>query len=216
MDKARYKLIIFDFDGTLADTSLGIINCHKYANVMMGREEPSEEILRNCIGSALLKTYSDTFGFGEEATKAVAFFRKKYAEKGIYELELYEGIKEVLCYLKEKGYKLGIASLKLEEFVKKLTDYFEISKYFDVIHGVDSNDNLSKADLIKMCIEECGETKESTVMVGDSINDYIGAKKAGVNFLAVTYGFGLKDEIELVEMQKIGVAFEPKQILEIL
>ena len=56
---------IFDMDGTLADTSLGIINCHKFANVQMGRPEPTNEELDGIIGGPLLKTYINRFSFSE-------------------------------------------------------------------------------------------------------------------------------------------------------
>lgn len=59
----NYELIIFDLDGTLADTSEGIYNAHKYANVQMGREEPSEAEMQDIIGAPLLDTYIGRFGY---------------------------------------------------------------------------------------------------------------------------------------------------------
>ena len=76
----KYKLIIFDFDGTIADTSLGIIDSHKYTLAAMGKSIPQDEMLRKVIGGNLLKTYIETFGFQEDdARKAVGIYRKRYA-----------------------------------------------------------------------------------------------------------------------------------------
>ena len=61
---------------------------------------------------------------------------------------------------------------------------------------MDSNDELDKASFILKCCELCDCHKEDTVLIGDSINDYIGSQQVGVNFIGVTYGFGFKPNKE--------------------
>ena len=191
------KLVLFDFDGTLADTSEGIINSHKYAHKMMGREIPSDEVLYSVIGGPLLQTYMNRFGFNEnEAIEAVKYYREFYAKQGINEAKLYPGIKDLLITLKQNGIFAGVATLKAEKFAKIMSENLGVAEYFSVIHGIDANDKSSKSDIIKRCLADTGINCTDALMVGDSIHDYNGAVEAGVDFTGVTYGFGFANNSE--------------------
>lgn len=185
------KLVIFDFDGTIADTSGGILDSHRFALAAMGREVPSEAELRGVIGGNLLKIYRERFGFAEpDAREAVRIYRERYADVGIHNAKLYPGFAEMVKELKNKGYKVGVATLKAEIFAKIMLKELGIAVYFDEVCGMDPNDGLDKAGLILKCCELCGCNREEAILVGDSNNDYIGAQQAGVKFIGVTYGFG--------------------------
>ena len=189
------KLIIFDFDGTIADTSEGILDAHRFVLNTMGREVPSEEELRGVIGANLLTTYIEKFGFSDlDARVAVRVYRERYAEVGIHKAISYPGFVDVIKNLKNKGYKIGVATLKVEDFAKSMLNEMEIVDYFDAICGMDSNDSFNKAGLILKCCDLCGCEKRETTLVGDSKNDFIGAEQAEVDFIGVTYGFGFKPE----------------------
>lgn len=189
------KLVIFDFDGTIADTSGGILDSHRFALNAMGREIPTEEELRGVIGGNLLKTYIECFSFAEpDAREAVRIYRERYAEVGIYTAVLYPGFADLVKELKNKGYKIGVATLKAESFAKIMLKELGISNYFDEVCGMDPNDGLDKAGLILKCCDLCGCEKKEAILVGDSNNDYIGSKQSGVDFIGVTYGFGFKPD----------------------
>lgn len=188
---SAYRLIVFDLDGTLADTSPGIIECHRYANAAMGRPIADERLLEGIIGGPLYETYREWFGYPEdEARRAVEIYRAHYAEVGVAGSRLYPGMDRCLAALKEKGYRLAVATLKVETLARQLLDSLGVAGYFDVIHGMDGRDSLSKSGLIKKCMAELGAAPEETVLVGDSVHDAEGAAQAGVAFLGVTYGFG--------------------------
>ena len=213
----KYKAVIFDMDGTLADTSLGIYNCHKYTMVEMGQAEPTLENLVGVIGGPLLKTYQNKFGFCEEdAKRAVMIYRNRYAQKGIYEAELYGGIKELLEYLKQKGYKIGVATLKAERFAKIMLENMGVAHYFDVIRGVDEKDQLTKAELLKLCIEEMGIEKDRAVLVGDSEFDAIGAQEIGIDFIGVTYGFDFENVEDVSKYKPVYIAISCNDIKNFL
>ena len=191
----RYKLVIFDMDGTLVDTSKGILNSHRYAHKMMGLSEPSDAELEGVIGGPLLQTYQMRFGFSAaDAKKTVKIYRQYYAEYGIYESKLYDGMEELLISLREHEIKLGVATLKAERFAKIMLENMGIANLFDVIYGVDENDKQTTADLIQLCMTTLGMLKQETVMIGDSIHDLNGARECGIDFIGVTYGFGFSDE----------------------
>lgn len=212
----KYALILFDLDGTLVDTSEGIINCHKRAHIFSNKPVPPDDALFNVIGGPLLKTYTDVFSFSEdEAVKAVEEYRREYKEKGVYECRVYDGIKETLSVLKSKGYKLGVATLKAEYLANILLKHVGIADFFDTIRGVDTKDTLTKSDLINICISVLGADKNTTLLVGDSIHDYRGAKKAGVGIVAATYGFGFKNK-ETDNLDLVSIIAEPLDLLKLL
>ncbi len=186
-----YRLIVFDLDGTLADTSPGIIACHRYANAAMGRPITDDRVLEGIIGGPLYKTYRERFCYSEdEARRAIEIYRARYAEVGVAGSRLYPGMDRCLSALKGKGYKLAVATLKAEDLARRLLDGLGVGGYFDVICGMDDRDSLSKSDIVRRCMAELGAAPEETVLVGDSVHDAQGAKQAGVAFLGVTYGFG--------------------------
>lgn len=187
------KLVIFDFDGTIADTSSGIFDSHRFALNIIGRSIPSDDELRMVIGRNLLDTYINTFGLDEAyAREAVRIYRERYAEVGIHKATLYKGVKETLQGLKEQGYMIGVATLKAENFAKHMVQELNIGKYFDEICGMDTNDRFDKAGLVMKCCELCGCDNNEAILVGDSNNDLLGAQEADVGFVGVTYGFGFR------------------------
>lgn len=190
----KYQLVVFDLDGTLADTSLGIMNSHRYAHKMMGRSEPPLDVLRSVIGGPLLQTYRERFGFSEaDARRALTFYRSYYAEKGIYEATLYPGIPETLQQLQSLGVQLGVATLKAERFAYKMLGHMNVLTCFSAVYGMDENDERTKAKLLQLCMEAVHATPDETILIGDSVHDLEGAASCGLSFLGVTYGFGFAD-----------------------
>lgn len=188
-----YKLIIFDLDGTIADTSEGILDSHKHTLKIMGRAIPSDTELKKYIGGNLMNIYIENFGFKtEEARTAIDIYRNRYASVGIHKAVLYPEIITILNFLKENGFMLGIATLKIEKFANIMLEEMGVKKYFNYICGMDAKDTLSKAKLIQKCMDLSLCNREQVVVIGDSNNDLIGAQEVGVNFIGVTYGFGFK------------------------
>jgi phosphoglycolate phosphatase len=205
--KKQYRTILFDLDGTLADTSQGIYNCHRYAISCMGITEPIDRKLEGIIGAPLLESYRTRFGFSDESARiAASHYRKRYAEKGIFEAELYKGIRQLLEGLQKNGYYLGVASLKAEPFVISMMEHWGISDYFSVLRGVDDKDKYTKADLLRFCMQEINSAPEDTILVGDSSYDGIGAKETQIDFLAVTYGLGFRKRDEAEKFNPVYVA----------
>ena len=212
----NYKLIIFDLDGTLADTSPGIINSHKHANVAMGRLVPDDLTLASVIGGPLLDTYRTKFNYSDsDAVKAVRIYREYYQKFGINEANIYDGMKETLKELKSRGYLLAVATLKAEKFAIPMLDGLGIAKYFDLIHGVDDNDTRTKSSLIELCLSELLVKKEQAVLVGDSLHDANGAAATGVDFIGAIYGLGFKSKADAMQYKPFSVIEKPLDLLEI-
>lgn len=212
----KKHLVIFDLDGTLADTSKGIYECYRFALKSLGRQEPTYESLDGVIGGSLLKNFETKFDLTlDEAKEAVRIYREHYAKVGYKDSTLYDGMKDALCYLKEQGYKVAVATLKAEYLAIELFKELGILDLFDVVHGVDKNDTFTKTDLVNMCISECGETNDNCVLVGDSNNDSNGAKQANIDFVAATYGFGFKADKDLENIEHIAIISKPSDLKNI-
>ncbi len=193
----RFKAIIFDFDGTLCETAEGIIKCAKYALESFGiQPEEDDKELEFFIGPPLLITFQERFGAdAQTASEMVQKYRERYSDKGLYECELYDGIKDMLKTLAEEGFALGIASSKPTVFVEKLLKHFGISEYFKSVCGVSFEaDCETKSSIIARCLEELGVSAEEAFMVGDKSYDIDGAKINNIKSCGVLWGYGTKFE----------------------
>ena len=195
----KYDAVLFDFDGTVADTGKGIFNGVFHVLDSMGIDPPEPEKLRYFIGPPLHESFRIVFGFNEEECKAaVATYREYYSAKGIFELTMYDGMEELFRKLKARGIKLGISSSKPEIFLLRIVDKFGLSELFDTVKGSDIDYIHSDKSLIIRRATEAMNLPGSAkvLMVGDRCFDINGAKKAGVDSAGVLFGYGSREEFE--------------------
>ena len=213
---SQYKAALLDMDGTLFNTKRGVIGALKEAIREYGLTEIKPEEEEQFIGPPIQKTIQKFYGISEEnAIEAADIFRKYYREKDyVIECDLYDGMRETLEKLRSMGVKLCVASLKKEDMVKRICKHYDVEELFDSIHGTDARDNLSKSDIIKICLDEVKVTLDDAVMVGDTVFDALGAEKAGCRFLGVTYGYGFHSCADVAEHDNIGAAASPLEIVE--
>lgn len=212
----KYTVVIFDLDGTLLDTSKGIFNGINHVIKQLGLDSLNQEKLSLFVGPPLWDSFKTICGLPDErCTQAIEIFRKEYIQTGIYEAQVYEGIKELLKWLRNEKIKIGIATLKREDMAKQIMRYFGLEKYFDVIIGDRELHKFTKEDTINMALEILGEVDRTKVlMIGDSPYDAIGAENAKVDFLAVTYGFGFTSLEAANSYANISVASTVKDIYQ--
>ena len=196
----KYKLVIFDFDGTIADTGEGIIKSLVYALEKHSVPVPDEKFLRRFIGPPIYDSFINDYGATEENVfDFIKSYRERYFVKGIYECELYEGVVHMLKEIRKAGYLTGIASSKPEKLIYDVMNYTEITPLFDAICGVDLDESKkkSKAELIMLCAEKLGvEDTDSIIMVGERFYDIDGAKNAHTASAGMLYGYGSREEFE--------------------
>lgn len=192
-----YKNILFDLDGTLTDPGLGITNSVAYALKKYGIEIEEKENLYSFIGPPLNESFKKYYNFSDEkAMEAIGFYREYFRDKGIFENEVYEGIKPLLQKIKASGRKIILATSKPEEFAMRILEYFELTEYFDVVAGASMDEKRNKkGDVIKYALEKGCLTSEDAVMIGDREHDVFGAKENGIDTIGVLYGYGSKDEL---------------------
>lgn len=212
-----YKAVIFDLDGTLADTSEGIYNSIRFAQKTMGLGEITAEQMRSHVGPPMAESYKRNFGLdGEELERAVSLHKQYALEKGAFEVTFYDGIDEVLGELKKMGCTICIATLKFEQTAKKIMNHFGKEHFFDIIRGVSAGGGETKAALLHSCAElSCADVSEC-VLIGDSVYDAQGACEAGMDFIGVTYGFGFNNKAEAIQAGAIAAADNCAELLKIL
>ena len=217
MTMSRYELVIFDLDGTLADTSPGILNSIRYAQKMMDLPEITLEQMYSHVGPPMDESYARNFGLSGDRLRQAVEYHKEYAVKqGYTEIELYPHITELLDKLRCNGIKTAVATLKAHQTALKIFDTYGLTDKFDTVIGVDTKAPMTKAQLLEYCIEKQNCPKEKAVLIGDSRYDAAGAAEAGIDFIAVTYGFGFKSIEDTKEFPCAGVCADVNEIEKLL
>lgn len=208
---------IFDVDGTLLNGTEGIIKSVEYAISQMGLEIPTKNELISFVGPPIQNSAKQRFNLTDEEAQTFAnIFRKKYADGDVLLAFVYDGIYELLDFLKQKNYKMGVATYKREDYAVNLMKHFKFDKYFDSICGADNNNKLTKFDILVNCKNNLTSNNDEIFMIGDSFHDAQAAEKLGVKFIGVTYGFGFKTKQDVNEYPNVLSANTPYEIIEFL
>lgn len=203
----NFDAVIFDFDGTVADTGKGIFGSIRYALNACSLPQLDEKSLRTFIGPPLHDSFKRECGADDEmCVKLVAKYRENYAVKGIFEFELYPGMEELLKKLKAEGIVTGIASSKPEDFINIILNNTRLNKYFDFTSGSDPRYAESdKTEIVKKCIRKMKLPENSKIlMVGDRFYDIVGAHNAGIECAAVLFGYGNPEEFKKYKAEYIA------------
>ncbi len=192
----KYKYILFDLDGTLVYSHPGIFACFRYAMEKMGREIPTDEQLKPCIGPSLFYAFTVFFGMNEEdADRAVALYRERYAVKGVLETEPIPYALEGLKRLREAGYLLGLATSKPIGYAEKIVEEKGYAPYLSVKSGPSLDGHThTKADSIREAMTHFSASAEECLMVGDRNYDAEGASECGVDCALLKIGGYASDE----------------------
>lgn len=194
----KKKLVLFDFDGTIADNSEGIYNCIRYALEKKGLPPLSEDILRKFVGPSLFDSFMWHCTKDEDtANELVALYRERYAPVGTTEVKIYEGMKQLLEKLRSDGIITAVCSSKPHKFICKIAQEQGIYELFDGIFSPGLASHVSdKTGLALEAVKHFGVSSEETVFVGDTRFDVSAAKGAGMECIGVLYGFSEEGELD--------------------
>lgn len=187
----KYTDLLFDLDGMLADTSEGVLRCAAHALHAFGIEVSDIRTLTPFMGPPLSVSFRTFYGFSEEdAKEAVRIYRERYDEKGQYECKIFEGVPEMLDRLREKGFRLCVATSKWDFYALQMLERMQIADRFCEIVGSDKSETRgTKAAVIEEAIRRMHITDRSkTLMIGDRKYDIIGAKACGLDSFGVYMG----------------------------
>ncbi|MCM1328436.1 MAG: HAD hydrolase-like protein [Ruminococcus sp.] len=200
MDK-NFRTVLFDLDGTLADSGAGIVNCVKYAFDGLNLPYPDEAVLKQFLGPPLKYSFVNFCKMSEEqALQAFNLYRERYVGMDccVTENSLFEGIYELLERLYSEGIILATATTKPENIADKIITYFGIKKFFKEVCGAANDGSRGvKSEVIRDALKRCGETDLGQVlMIGDRFYDIDGAKAVGIRSAGVLWGGGTREELE--------------------
>lgn len=186
-----------DLDGTVIDSAPGIINSLQYAIRKVGFPVPKDEELLKFIGPPFSLSLKDQLGIEkEEMENFISIYRKHYSEKGIYMISLFDGILDILKYLKEKRIPTFIATAKTQNMADIIIDYLDLSQYFQGVYGMLDDNGHSKESVIKRVLSNHLNSNEADcIMVGDTVFDMSAAKNLGLIGWGAKWGYGKNEEL---------------------
>ncbi|WP_261816500.1 phosphoglycolate phosphatase [Vibrio gallicus] len=201
------KFIAFDLDGTLLDSVPDLTLATDQAMRAIGRPGVSEEQIREWVGNgadilvarALSQSYAVDSSLSEELkTQAREKFDYFYASCGHSKSHLYPSVKNTLKQLVDEGYKLAIVTNKPLCFVPEILEQQGISEFFVDVLGGDSFAKRKPDPMpLNYLMDKHALQHSEFILVGDSKNDVLAAKNAGVASVAVPYGYNHGEPIEL-------------------
>ena len=190
--------LLFDLDGTIANSQPGIVRCLQHGFAAVGLPVPEEDELIPLIGPPLsvgLRRFDL-----DEATieELIVRYRERYRPIGIFEADLYDGMADLIAAGSAAGVMQAVATSKPEPFAVQLLDHFDLARHFAVVAGATFDESRAhKAQIIAHALAQMpGATAEHTVMVGDREYDVLGAAVHGVRAVGVTWGFGTRHELD--------------------
>ena len=194
---AKYRSYLFDLDGTLTDPGVGIKNSIRYALEKFGLPIPEDRVLDNFIGPPLLDSFAKYCGASpDEAQTLLKLYREYFSVKGLFENEVYDGVRETLAALKKGGATLCLATSKPELYAKQIVEHFGIAQYLDFVGGSTMDETRTKkSDVINYVLENTGIRAGEAVMVGDRKYDVEGGRACGLDTVGVTFGYGSPEEL---------------------
>lgn len=202
-NRQKYNTVLFDLDGTLLDTSFGILKAVDATIESLGFKKLSLTQKKLMIGPPIEQSFQKIYCLSkEEAAHAASVFREIYAEKYLMDAIPYPGILDLLRWMKAEKWKMGIATYKRNDYAQTLMMEKEILPLVNIALGA-RNSTETKADIIRTCLSTLQAEPRTTLMVGDTLHDYIGAVQEGCSFIGVTYGFGFQDEKEIQKMKNV-------------
>lgn len=190
-----WKTILFDLDGTLTDSGEGIMNSVTVALEYYGIPIPDRQTLRVFVGPPLHEMFVKFGVPADKADEAVEVFRSRYNTIGKFENIPYPGIPEMLADLREKGFRLLVATSKPETTAIEVLEHFDLAKYFERICGASLDRSRdTKEKVIEYLLEHYG-AKGEMVMVGDTAYDVTGAAFHNIPCIGVTWGYGKVEDM---------------------
>lgn len=193
------RALLFDLDGTLTDPREGITRSIAYALERMGIEAPVPEQLTFAIGPPLRRSLATLLGEPSPAAveHALALYRERFADVGLFENALYAGIGDALRSLTDRGATLYVATSKPRVYAERIVRHFGLEAHFAAIHGCELDGTREdKRELLAHLLPHHGVPPEEAAMIGDRGADMAAARHHGVRGVGVLWGYGTREELE--------------------
>ena len=193
MSVPAFPVYLFDIDGTLVDSAADICGAIQGTLASTRRPDVDFDFLKTYIGKHLYDLWADLGFTPEEGEQLLIEYRRIYPERKHANTKVYPGVREGLTAL--KGLK-STATTKGTPTTRAVLELFGLAPYFDHIQGTDGFPAKPEPDIIFAALKALGARIEDCLFVGDSATDMEAGRRAGVKTCAVTYGYGIRAEME--------------------
>jgi len=185
-----YRLLVFDWDGTLMDSEARIVGCFQAAAADVGVAVPHGDLARDVIGLGLQEAAERLFpGLGDAMVgRVVERYRYHFLGDHPTPSELFPGVVETLERLADAGYLLGIATGKSRRGLDKVLGETGLGRFFHASRCADEAFSKPHPQMLEEVMAVLGAGPRETLMIGDTEYDMQMARNAGVPGLAVSYG----------------------------
>lgn len=192
---SRVKNLIFDLDGTLIDSSDGVVEAVNYSLKMMGEPLQPPEIIKPYIGYPLSQMYHD---FTDKPLKELYHhFQVKAAETVVKSTYLLPGVKETIEILHKQNFKMAIATTKIKKHVHGISEMFDWSDKFHAFVGGDEVKQVKPApDVFMEAMKRLKVKSEDSIVIGDTVNDIFAAQAIPIKVIAVKSPYGGHEKIK--------------------
>jgi phosphoglycolate phosphatase len=209
------RLVLFDLDGTLVDSSPGIHAAVRYAAAALGRPEPTAPQLRGMVGPPLQDGFALVLGVPvADVSRAVAAYREHYAAGALLQATVHDGVPDLLAALRAAGATLAVATSKPEPFAVRLLEHTGLLPAFASVHGATMDGLVRHKDQVVAAALAAHPDGRDPVLVGDRSHDVLGAAAHGLPCIGA--GWGPAEDGELETAGAVAVAATPMDVLPVL
>jgi phosphoglycolate phosphatase len=209
------RLVLFDLDGTLMDSTPGIWASIRVAAAALGLPEPTPGQLRSMVGPPLADGFAGAFGLlPGDVTRAVERYRAHYTAGAMFDAEVYPGIRELLAALRADGAVLAVATSKPEPFAVQILEHTGLLPEFASVHGATLDGAVRHKDQVVAAALAAHPDGERPVLIGDRSHDVLGARAHGLPCIGA--GWGPAPPGELAAAGAAAVAATPADVATVL
>ncbi|MEN8178933.1 MAG: HAD-IA family hydrolase [Pseudomonadota bacterium] len=186
----KFKLLVFDWDGTLMDSEARIVDCVKAAVKDLEMEPPTDDEIRNIIGLGLREAVDTLFPGADDALhhNIVTGYRVHYLSENKTPSQLFRGARKVIQNLVEEEYLLAVATGKGRSGLNMVLESTGLEAFFHATRCADETFSKPHPEMLEQILDELGVFPKEALMIGDTEYDLQMATNAGVASLGVTYG----------------------------
>jgi phosphoglycolate phosphatase len=198
--------LMFDLDGTLTDSRVGVTRCIQHALTEAGVMAPPIEELTRYVGPPLPGSFATLLGTSntQRIEGAIVAYRRRFEDVGMFENSLYPGIPEMLTAFEAADHELCVVTAKPRAYALQILEHFGIARLFRSVYGPELGArDYSKESLIREARIGASAPAGRGVVIGDRAEDVRGAKKNGLGSVAVTWGYGGHEELEAAQPDRI-------------
>lgn len=189
MGEMRYRLVVFDWDGTLMDSAASIVEAIQQSALEMGLPMPDRERASHVIGLGLQDSLRHAVPeLGREGYEEFASLYRKHFLAREAAMALFPGVRELLAELQARGRRLAIATGKSRRGLDHALDTSGVRKHFAGSRCADETHSKPHPAMLDELSAELGVEREAMLMVGDTSHDLEMAARARVDAVGVTYG----------------------------